>query len=551
MWLRSVYLKSLRDYRVGILGWGLGMGLILVFTMLSVSQLTATPELRAELVGLASQFAWNAAPIGVDTPGGYAMFKIGGFIFLMAIWPILAASRALRGEEERGSMDVLLSLPRARARVAFEKIAAIWTALLAMGVLIGLLAFAGDQRFQGDIGLANTLLYGLDLALTLAVFAGIALVLSQFVAEAGTAAGWSGGLLVIAIVVDMVHRVFPDAEWLSRLSPIYYFNLSKPLVPSYGTDFGALLALFVLAALLSAATIPLFARRDIGATVPLPSWLRIGGRAAPRAATLPAGDWSLRSVYTRSLATIVVPTLWWSLLVGGFCGWIVVAVQQIGAQLQDMIAKSPDSFMAQFLVSVGGQAASLNATFLSAMFQILPILLMAFVITQVNGWAADEENGRLDMVLATPQPRLRVIAGRFAALSTSTIFICLVALGATLASIQRTGVAIDQGNVVAASLGMIPLALLIGAIGYLGAGWLRTAADTGLLSFILLFWFFVSFLGRDLDWPEATQRLSAFYYYGNPLLKGLEAANVAILTGAIALALGVGLWRFTRKDIAV
>ena len=544
---RNVYLKTLRGYRVGILGWGLGMGLMLALTMASVSQITATPQARAELVALAAQFAWNAAAIAVDTVGGYAMFKIGSFIFLIAIWPLLAASRALRGEEERGSMDVLLSLPRSRVRVAVEKIAAIWTALLAMGALVGLLAYGGGRAFGGDFGLGDALLYGLDLALVCAVVAGVALALSQFVTEAGTAARWTGGLLVVFIVVDMVHRVFPDAEWISRLSPVYYFNLSKPLVPSYGTNAGALLVLAALAAILAAAATWTFAHRDIGASVALRRARAVARSRA--AAALPAGDWSTRSVYARSLATIVVPTIWWSLLVAGVGTWMVVAIQQIGKQLEELISQSP--FMGQVLASIGGQAATINATFLSAMFQILPILLMAFVVTQVNGWAADEENGRLDMVLATPQPRRGVILARFAALSTGTIVIGLAALGATLAAARATGMALDDGNVAAASLGMVPLGLLVGGIGYLGAGWLRTAADTGLLSFVLLFWFVVSFVGRDLGWPDATLRLSALYYYGNPLLKGLDAANVLLLLAAGALALAIGVLRFTRKDIAV
>lgn len=545
---RNVYLKTLRDYRTGILGWGIGMGLILTFTMASISQLTATPQARVELVALAGQFAWNAAAIAVDTVGGYAMFKIGIFIFLIAVWPLLAASRALRGEEERGSMDVLLSLPLTRASVALQKIAAIWTALLAMGALIGILAYAGGQEFGADFGIVDALLYGLDLALVCAVVAGAALVLSQFTSEAGGAARWAGGLLVVAIVVDMVHRVFPDLEWVSRVSPIYYFNLSKPLVPSYGTNAGAMLFLLALAALLFGAAVWIFARRDIGATVALP-WRRGAATRPARARPLPVGDWSLRSVYARSLATIVVPTLWWSLLVAGFGAWMVIAIQQIGKQLEELVSQSP--FMQQLLGAIGGQAATLNATFLSAMFQILPILLMAFVVTQVNGWASDEENGRLDMILATPQTRLGVILGRFAALSTATIFIGLAALAATLVAARVSGLLLDDGNVVVASLGMIPLGLLIGGIGYLGAGWLRTAADTGLLSFLLLFWFFISFIGRDLGWPDVTLRLSAFYYYGQPLLKGLEAANVIGLLGVGALALGIGAWRFTRKDIAV
>src|SRR5713226_6578349 len=132
MWLRSIFLKSLRDYRIAILGWGMGMGLVVVSPMASLATLISTPQARAELVSLAATFAWNADAVAVDTIGGYATFKIGIFIFLIAIWPLLAGSRMLRGEEDRGSLDALLSLPRPRLRVAMEKLAAMWTALAAM-----------------------------------------------------------------------------------------------------------------------------------------------------------------------------------------------------------------------------------------------------------------------------------------------------------------------------------------------------------------------------------------------------------------------------------
>ena len=83
MWFKSVFLKSLRDYRVAILGWGIGMGLVIVSPMASVSELVKTPEARAALLSLAASFSWNADAVKADTIGGYATFKIGIFIFLI------------------------------------------------------------------------------------------------------------------------------------------------------------------------------------------------------------------------------------------------------------------------------------------------------------------------------------------------------------------------------------------------------------------------------------------------------------------------------------
>jgi putative exporter of polyketide antibiotics len=97
---------------------------------------------------------------------------------------------------------------------------------------------------------------------------------------------------------------------------------------------------------------------------------------------------------------------------------------------------------------------------------------------------------------------------------------------------------------------MIPLGLLVAAIGYLFAGWLRAAVDTGLLSFLLVIWFFISFVGPGLNLPDATQKLSPLYYYGTPLLHGLQVTSVLGLLAVAALALGLGTLRFVRKDIA-
>jgi polyether ionophore transport system permease protein len=547
MWFRNIYLKTLRDFRIAILGWGVGMGLLVYVVLVAVPSVAATPQARASLVSLGSSFAWLAEPISLDTPGGYVTWKYGLTILVIAIWSLLVGSRMLRGEEERGSLDVLLSLPRGRGRVALEKLAAVWTALLGMGLLIALLTFAGGRSVGADFGLGDALLFGLNVALICGVFGAIALLISQFTRERGTAAGWTGGLLLVFIVLDMVHRVIPNTEWISRLSPVYYYNLSKPIVPGYGTNPGALLVLLALSILLGGAAVWLFVRRDIGGTVALPGWLRLPERATRPEQALPVNAWSLRSVYTRSLGMIAVPTFWWALVIAGFAAWMVVLAKQIEAQMTSLYTSSP--LLKDFITKVGGGDIATNATLLSALFAFLPLLLMAFAATQANRWSADEEDGRLELVLSTPQPRLRVLLGRFAALTTATIIIGALTLAATAVASAATGLKLDWGNLAAATLSIIPLGLLVAAIGYLLSGWLRTAIDTGLLSFLLVIWFFISDIGPELNWSNATLRLSAFYYYGTPLLHGLPLLDMLGILAVAVVALALASARFARKDI--
>lgn len=547
MWFTSVYLKTLREARIAILGWGAGMGLLLYAVLAAVPSLMTTPQARAELVSLSGSFAWLAEPIAVDTPGGYATWKYGFTILLIAIWPLMACSRLLRGEEERGSLDTLLSLPRGRGRVALEKLAAVWTALLGMGLLIALLTFAGGKSANADFGLGGALLFGLNVTLICGVFGSLALLISQFTQERSRASGLTGGLLLVFIVLDMLHRVIPNTEWLSRFSPVYYYNLSKPLIPTYGVNLGGLLVMLALSILLSGAALGLFVRRDIGGTVALPRWLRLPERSVQPARALPVDAWSLRSIYTRSLRMVVTPACWWTLGIAGFAGWMIVVVKQIETQMTSLSTSSP--VLKDFITKVGGGDLATNATILSALFVLLPLLLMAFAVTQANHWSADEEDGLHELVLATPQSRLTVLLARFGALTTVMVIMGLLTLAVTALAAIVVGLKLDGGNLAAATLSIIPLGLLMAALGYLFSGWLRTALDTGLLSFLLVIWFFISFVGPELNLSDTTLRLSAFYYYGTPLLHGLPLLDtLGVLVVAIA-ALTLASIRFVRKDI--
>src|SRR5438445_7568160 len=98
MSLSSVFLKTLRDYRIPILGWGIGMGLVVVSPMASVATLLTTPQPREQLVSLAATFAWNPDVLAVDTIGRYATFKIGLFTFLIPLGPLHHASSMRRRE---------------------------------------------------------------------------------------------------------------------------------------------------------------------------------------------------------------------------------------------------------------------------------------------------------------------------------------------------------------------------------------------------------------------------------------------------------------------
>lgn len=549
-WFTSVFLKSLRDYRVAILGWGIGLGALMAIVLAAVPSVVNTPEAKQALIQTAKGFNFFWEPVDVASPGGYAMWKYGSFLTFPAIWGLLAGSRLLRGEEERGSMDVTLSLPRSRTRLALEKLAALGVAILLIGLLIGVFTALGGAAANADFTFGDALLFGLDVSLVTASFAAIALFISQFTRERGSAAGVTGALFGLAILLNSLHLVEPSTENLARISPVYYFGLSKALIPSYAPGYpanpGAMLMLVAFTVVFTAAGLTLFLPRDIGAAIRLlPA---VGAISSARARRLPVNDWTVRSIYARSLRVLALPTLWWALGVGFFAVVFVAIAKQVEQNLATLLQGS-STVQGVVNVLTGGGSIATNAGWLAILFAELPLVFTIYALIQASNWATEEEQGRYELVLSTPQSRRRLLLARYAAFVTSLLVIDAVLLAATLVTAATQNLSLDYGMVLEASVGILPIALVIASVGYLLAGWVHSGGVTGILGALLALSLGIEILGPILKWPDWTAKLSLFDLYGSPLIKGLEWGTMAALIAVAVVALGIGVWRFARKDV--
>lgn len=208
---RNIWSKSLRDYRVAILGWGLGLGVMMVLGFIE-----ATPTVIANFASLASLFHFLGDPYAIQTPQGFITFRwMGAFLpLLFSFWPILAGARLLRGEEERGTLDVLLSTPQPRTRLLLMKVGALLTALILIAICFTLGISLGETALQGHADIVRALLAGLNLALLAFFFGMLALLISQFTIGRGAAAGLASGILLLALLLDITGREV-SGSWTS------------------------------------------------------------------------------------------------------------------------------------------------------------------------------------------------------------------------------------------------------------------------------------------------------------------------------------------------
>jgi ABC-2 type transport system permease protein len=548
-----VFLKTLRDYRIPILGWGLGMGALAPIIFVGVSSVFGgSPQAQAELLALTRNPALRlfAEPVEVLTPGGYTTWRLSLILPLLAVWALLTVSRTLRGEEEHGALDTLLSVPRSRRRIAAEKLAAVATALLLIGLLIAVSAFVGARAIGVALGASRALLFGLNTTLFALVFGALALVVSQFTREGRTAAGGTGILLGLSFVLTSAGRVVAGGQWMGQLSPLYYFERNKPLVAGYALDRGAMIVMAALTGVLTAVGIALFARRDVGAPVVSPL---LPLRARRPARGLPLRAWSLRSVFARNVSSAIRPALWWGVGVGCYTMLLTALLPPLQRNVVDLLgdlARSGPVYAELVARLTRGGDVTANMALLSFVFTLLVVVVAAFAVTTANRWANDEEGGRLELVLGTPHPRRRVILGHFGAAAIAlTVVTGLIFAGAVVAA-AVVGMQLDTSRVAQAAIGMVPVGLVVASAGYLFSGWLRSRAVTGALIALVIASFLITLLAPLFHWPDALMQLSIFEHYGTPLVDGLRWSRVFGLLGGAGAMLTTATIRFTRKDIA-
>src|SRR3989440_437311 len=258
---RSILSKSLRDYRVPMLAWGFGL---LVFMAAEVAM--ATPTVVTAYLSLVKSLSFLGDPYAMNTPEGYITFRYMETVWpiLLSIWPTLAGARLVRGEEERGTMEVLLATSQSRTRLLLEKVNALVIALLVIAVLFAVGVVGGFAALGGGhVDFVRALLAGLNLVLLAFFFGMVALLLSQVTTGRRAAAGWTSGLLILFVFLYMAGREL-NGSWVQYLSPVYYYNLNRPLIAGFPDQPLAALLLLGLAVLCLGGSVFLFARRDIG-----------------------------------------------------------------------------------------------------------------------------------------------------------------------------------------------------------------------------------------------------------------------------------------------
>jgi ABC-2 type transport system permease protein len=180
-------------------------------------------------------------------------------------------------------------------------------------------------------------------------------------------------------------------------------------------------------------------------------------------------------------------------------------------------------------------------------FSTLLLLVSLFVVAQVNGWAADDAEGRLEMILSAPVSRARVVIERISAVIVACAVIVGLSSLAVYLTATSTGIGLPVGRFVFASAAVLPVAFAFAGIGHALVGWRPRVAVVALGAVAVVGYFAQQFTPL-FQWPEWVNNLSLYALYGTPMSKD-DWAGIATLIaiGIAGTALAVAVMR--RRDV--
>lgn len=262
--IRTVWARSLRDQRRALMWWSFGL-LLTVFMYAafwpSVKANAAQFNQYIEKFPEAIKNMIGGADFG--TPAGYIqteLFSLLGPVLLL-VYAIGAGARAIAGEEEAGTLDLLLTAPVARRRVVLDKFGAMVSASLLLSMLVWLGVLVLGPAYGLRLPLGGLSAAALNLFLLALAFGSVALLVGAATGSKGAAVGVSSGLAVVTFVLNTLAPSVKALRPFRFLAPFHYYSAHAPLTKGFNGVDAMVLAGISLVALVAALV--LFERRDL------------------------------------------------------------------------------------------------------------------------------------------------------------------------------------------------------------------------------------------------------------------------------------------------
>ena len=449
----------------------------------------------------------------LDTLGGYlAYHNIVLFNFFLAIFAAIQGARLLRYLEENKTVEFYLATGLSRRRVITLRTSSYFISQLMISLSLGIAtAFAlAASNEANTTGAVITLLAG---GICIFPFFGLGLLVSQFVNTAKTASGITSIVITLIYVLDNISGKFEWLSWFKYLSPFYYANLSRPVIPGFTANYWSWILMFLIGSIFVAVSVFLVEKRDLES---------------------PVFQKTILKDEERSNKTYVPKTLVGDILYRqrfGILAWVITVSIFIGlfiSMLNGIVGIWKEfAFLDQF--STYGFGNSPEEQYLALVFEILPPFLAAFIITQSSKWTSDLNQGRVQLFLSTPISWRGLLIQRVIATFVGASLIIFFSISTALIGGLIQNVEINSLAVFRVIVMSVLFVLAFTSINSLLVSLLRGKNPTHLISIYVGAAWLIGFMAPYLKWPDWLVRFSIFDAFGHPFVQWPTAFNIYLI----------------------
>ena len=262
----------------------------------------------------------------------------------------------------------------------------------------------------------------------------------------------------------------------------------------------------------------------------------------------------LHSVFIKTVYDRRHGLLWWSLGIGLLTVVVLSVWPSVRDEYQTLVKDYPEALLAFFGIDKGGVGSAEGYLQAELFGFMVPLMLIAYMIAGGSAATAGErEAGTLELLLAQPVSRARVLVHKYLALSASLAVISMVYTVVLIAASNAFHLHVRVSGLAAATLMAYALAVLFGAVALL-VGCLsgHRALAAGVASGAALAAYLLTSIAALVAGLKPFRPLSPFWWYsGNdPLRHGLDVLHVGLLVGATVVCIAGAVLAFDRRDLA-
>ncbi|HSX58552.1 MAG TPA: ABC transporter permease subunit [Candidatus Saccharimonadales bacterium] len=230
------------------------------------------------------------------------------------------------------------------------------------------------------------------------------------------------------------------------------------------------------------------------------------------------------------------------------------SIRDSSKALTDYLDKLPEAFK-----SIVGEASTyitpsgyINTEMFSMM---LPLIILIYSIGFGSGAiSGEEENGTLEIALANPIRRSRILLEKFGALILSVGFLCIIIVLVILIGTKIADMSIPIDKVAAATFSLFLLGVNAGTIAlFFGALTGNRGVSIGITAAITVLSFFINILAPAVSGLDKIKEVSLFYHYmgHTPLLNGIYWPSALLFIWVTIILVSFSLVAFSRRDLNV